>query len=68
MHVPGREKSPFSTLFITEVAKGLWMRHEHMQVAKLLDYAKRLGVGAVTRRLGYLLELYRITSENELEN
>ena len=32
------------------------MRHRDMQVAKLVDYALRFGIGAVIRRLGYLLE------------
>lgn len=50
---------------ITEVAKGLWMRHQDMQPTKLVDYGLRLGVGAVIRRLGYLLELYEIAPENE---
>jgi predicted transcriptional regulator of viral defense system len=51
---------------ITEVAKGLWMRREDMHASKLIDYALRLSVGAVIRRLGYLLELYAIPPENEL--
>ena len=51
---------------VTEVAKGLWMRQADMQPSKLVDYALRLRVGAVTRRLGYLLELYRIAPEREL--
>src|SRR5208337_5492320 len=51
---------------VTEVAKGLWMRQRDMQVTKLVDYALRLHVGAVTRRLGYLLELYKIAPEQEL--
>ena len=51
---------------ITEVAKGLWMRHEDMQPAKLVGYALRLGVGAVIRRLGYLLELYAIAPKDQL--
>jgi predicted transcriptional regulator of viral defense system len=51
---------------VTEVAKGLWMRHADMQPAKLVDYALRLRVGAVTRRLGYLLELYGIAPEHAL--
>jgi predicted transcriptional regulator of viral defense system len=52
---------------VTEVAKGLWMRHENMRTGKLVDYALRLGVGAVNRRLGYLLELYAIAPEQDLE-
>jgi predicted transcriptional regulator of viral defense system len=51
---------------VTEVAKGLWMRHQDMQAANLVDYALRIGTGAVLRRLGYLLELYGIAPENEL--
>jgi len=52
---------------ITDVAKGLWMRHSDMQSDKLVDYALRLNVGAVTRRLGYLLELYGIAPGPALE-
>jgi predicted transcriptional regulator of viral defense system len=51
---------------VTEVAKGLWMRRQDMQAAKLVDYALRLGIGAVIRRLDYLLELYAIAPESEL--
>lgn len=51
---------------VTEVAKGLWMRHQDMDATKLVDYALRLGTGAVIRRLGYLLELYAIAPEIEL--
>ena len=51
---------------VTEVAKGLWMRHSDIQPAKIVDYALRLRVGAVIRRLGYLLELYEMAPEPEL--
>ena len=51
---------------VAEVAKGLWMRRQDMQTTKLVDYALRLGIGAVIRRLGYLLELYAIAPESEL--
>src|SRR5262249_366725 len=43
---------------ITEVAKGLWMRRADVKPSRLVDYALRLRVGAVIRRLGYLLEFY----------
>ncbi len=52
---------------ISEVAKGLWMRRGEVNAARAVDYALRLGVGAVTRRLGYLLELYRLAPELELQ-
>jgi predicted transcriptional regulator of viral defense system len=51
---------------VTEVAKGLWMRHQDMKTTKLVEYALRMGIGAVIRRLGYLLELYAIAPESEL--
>jgi predicted transcriptional regulator of viral defense system len=51
---------------ITEVAKGLWMRDNDINVTRLVDYALRLGIGAVIRRLGYVLELYKLAPENEL--
>src|SRR3546814_18860591 len=41
---------------ITEVAKGLWMKRDVLKVERLMDYARRLGVGAVVRRPGYLLD------------
>jgi predicted transcriptional regulator of viral defense system len=52
---------------ITEVARGLWMRHEDIKVEKLIQYATRLKVGAVLRRLGYLLEIYHLASTAQLE-
>ncbi len=51
---------------VTEAAKGLWMRYQDMQAKKLVDYALRMATGAVIRRLGYLLELYRVAPEREL--
>lgn len=52
---------------VTDVAKALWMRHQDMQMAKLVDSALHLQVGAVIRRLGYLLDLYAIAPEVQLE-
>lgn len=51
---------------ITEVAKGLWMRHGDMQARRLVDDALRMTTGAVLRRLGYLLEFYAIAPRSEL--
>ena len=53
---------------ITEVSKGLWMKQETMNVQRLVEYAKRLGVGAVIRRLGYLLELYELANLSTLND
>jgi hypothetical protein len=52
---------------VTEVAKGLWMKRDVLQVERLVDYARRLGVGAVVRRLGYLLEHYDLADTSVLE-
>ncbi len=45
---------------ITEVARGLWMKRDELKVERLLEYARGLGVGAVVRRLGYLLEHFHL--------
>ena len=52
---------------VTEVAKGLWMRRQDLKVDRLLAYAKRLGVGAVLRRLGFLLETYEMAGASNLD-
>jgi predicted transcriptional regulator of viral defense system len=52
---------------VTEVAKAIWVRCQGIETAKLVDYALRLGVGAVSRRLGYLLDLYGIAPEAQLK-
>lgn len=52
---------------LTEVAKGLWMRRQDLNVDKLIQYAKRIGVGAVLRRLGFLLETYEMADAPDLE-
>jgi predicted transcriptional regulator of viral defense system len=46
----------------TEVAKGFSIKHQMIDPQKLIDYAMKLDVGAVNRRLGYLMELYNIGS------
>lgn len=52
---------------ITEVAKGLWMQRTALKTARLVEYAQRLGVGVVVRRLGYLLEHYDLADASTLE-
>jgi predicted transcriptional regulator of viral defense system len=50
---------------VCEVAKGLWMRRQDMSPSRLVDYALRLGVGAVVRRLGFLMELCEVGTAAE---
>ncbi len=52
---------------ITEVAKGLWMRRGALDARCVVDYALRLDVGAVIRRLGFLLERYELAEVAALD-
>ncbi len=52
---------------IVEVAKGYWMRRGDMNIGRLVDYALRLDVGAVIRRLGFLLETCEVEEPAALE-
>jgi predicted transcriptional regulator of viral defense system len=52
---------------LTEVAKGLAMRRTEVSAPKLVDYALRLRVGAVVRRLGYLMEAHGIGAPEDRE-
>lgn len=51
---------------ITEIAKGLWMKRDSLNIERLIEYALRLNVGAVLRRLGYLLERNAMANEATL--
>lgn len=46
----------------SEVAKGFSIKHQAIDPQKIIDYAVQLDIGAVIRRLGYLMELYQIGS------
>jgi predicted transcriptional regulator of viral defense system len=52
---------------IVQVAKGYWMRSRDMDIGRLVNYALRLDVGAVIRRLGYLLEACGVDEPAALE-
>lgn len=52
---------------ISEVAKGMAMRMDDIDTGKLVDYAIRLDLGTVIRRLGYLLELLEMSSPPEID-
>ena len=43
------------------------MKRDSLKTERLVDYARRLGVGAVVRRLGYLLEHYGLADASALE-
>jgi predicted transcriptional regulator of viral defense system len=52
---------------VTEVAKGLWIRRADVDVTRLVEYAVRLNVGAVMRRVGFLLEVYDLGTAADRE-
>jgi len=52
---------------LTEAAKGLWMRHQDVNLNRLISYAIKIDIGAVIRRLGFLLELYKIGTSEDWE-
>jgi predicted transcriptional regulator of viral defense system len=52
---------------LTEAAKGFLMRQDAISIPKLVDYALRLGVGAVVRRLGFLLETFEVVAPTDIE-
>ena len=53
---------------IPEVAKALWMSRSELKLNRLLNYAHRLRNGALTRRLGFLLALYKVAPPDKLES
>jgi predicted transcriptional regulator of viral defense system len=52
---------------LTEVAKGLWIRRQDIDIKRIIKYAVKLNIGAVTSRLGFLLELYKIGTPEDWE-
>jgi predicted transcriptional regulator of viral defense system len=45
---------------VSEVATGLLIRKDDLDLKKLAEYAQRLGSQAVVKRLGYLLDFYSL--------
>jgi len=52
---------------LTEVAKGLWIRQQNIDLNVLIEYVLKINTGAVMRRLGYILELYNIGNQTKLD-
>lgn len=52
---------------ITEVAKGLWIKRHELNPDKLVDYAMKIDKNIVYRRLGFLLELYKLKCSSAIE-
>ena len=52
---------------IPEVGKAIQIARSHLDINRLAEYAMRLHIKAVVRRLGYLLELYSLASAELVE-
>lgn len=59
-------KSPGYCGGILEVAKGLWIRRQDVDISLLIRYGQRLKVRAVLQRLGFLLETYGLGDRKNL--
>lgn len=51
---------------ISEAAKAIYIKKDSIKIEKLVDYAVKLDKGSICARLGYLLELYKLAGENNL--
>lgn len=60
-------KSPGYCGGILEVAKGLWIRRQDVDISLLIRYGQRLKVRAVLQRLGFLLETYGLGVRKDLD-
>jgi predicted transcriptional regulator of viral defense system len=45
---------------LSEVAKGLWSKRDNIDYKKLVSYAGKLGKKSIIKRLGFLLETYKM--------
>lgn len=51
---------------VSEAAKGIWAAKEKIDYAKLLKYVKKIGIKAVAKRLGFILQLLGLSDNNTL--
>ena len=52
---------------VPEVAKWIWSAKEKIDYTKLLKYVKKIGIKAVAKRLGLILQLLELSDVNTLE-
>ena len=51
----------------TEVAKAFWIRRSEMDIERLVDYALRLDIGIVAKRLGFMLDTFGVTEPEQIK-
>lgn len=66
--LPQKPRKLFNiSLDLFSVRKFFYIKHQIIDLQKIIDYAIKLDIGAVIRRLGYLMELYQIGSRIHLD-
>ncbi len=53
---------------LSETAKGLWIKKQELDLDRLIGYAVEVDVGAVIRRLGFLLEIFQMASDSQISS
>jgi predicted transcriptional regulator of viral defense system len=53
---------------LSEAAKGLWIKKQELDVDRLIGYAVKVDVGAVIRRLGFLLDIFQMASDSQISS
>lgn len=52
---------------ITEIAKGIWLVKDRIDLDKVLNYVKRLNKNVVAKRLGYILEMLELADAGTIK-
>jgi predicted transcriptional regulator of viral defense system len=53
---------------ISEIAKGIWSKRDQIDYKKLVEYVRKYGHVSVAKRLGFILETHKISSESVLSD
>lgn len=48
---------------VSEVAQGIWLIKDKIDYKKLINFAQRLNIKAVIKRLGFIFELYKLAEK-----
>jgi predicted transcriptional regulator of viral defense system len=51
---------------VPEAAKGIWSAKEKINYVKLMKYVKKIGIKAVAKRLGFILQLLELSDKKTL--
>ena len=51
---------------VPEAAKGIWLAKEKINYTKLLEYVKKIGIKAIAKRLGFILQLLELSDKKTI--